>query len=101
MDKLTDINWLHIGQTDEYAGLKTAVAHVCRDVTNAGSIDEVCLSDILHTLERQGYSVVKAADLSQSEQEARALSRYWHEGCSGTRHDRRYPENRRADRQFS
>ena len=43
---LRDASWFLIGSTNEYAELKKWIAHICRDVTKAGCIDEICISDI-------------------------------------------------------
>lgn len=59
MKNLLDINWLHMGRTDEYSELKTFVAHVCRDVTKAAQIDEICINDILQAFKQHGYIVVE------------------------------------------
>jgi hypothetical protein len=56
---LADINWLWLGHTDEYSELKKRIAHICRDVTNAGCIDEICINDIVVTFRQFGYEVVK------------------------------------------
>jgi hypothetical protein len=58
MKHLADIEWLHIGTTDEYEGLKHDIATVCRDVTHASCIDEICINDIVRTFELHGYDVV-------------------------------------------
>lgn len=55
---LAEVRWLLIGSTAEYADLKRDLAHVCRDVTRAACIDEICIHDILATLDRHGYKVV-------------------------------------------
>lgn len=51
-------SWLHIGSLKKYGKLKSAIAHVCRDVTNAGCIDEICINDILLTFRKHGFEVV-------------------------------------------
>jgi hypothetical protein len=56
---LHSVDWLTIGTTDGYFSLKQAIAHVCRDVTQAGSIDEICIHDIIVTFDKYGYKVVK------------------------------------------
>jgi hypothetical protein len=61
-NSLVDINWLHIGMTNEYATLKKDISHVCRDVTKASCIDEICLNDILVTFKNHGYIVVREDD---------------------------------------
>ena len=58
-NNLADINWLHLGKTNEYATLKKDIANVCRDVTRAGCIDEICINDILETFRQHGYVVVR------------------------------------------
>lgn len=59
MDNLLDVNWLHIGASDQYAELKKDIGEACRDVTNGGCIDEICIYDILKTFERHGFAVVQ------------------------------------------
>lgn len=56
---LADVKWLVLGSTDEYDRLKERVAHVCRDVTRASCIDELCINDILYTFRQFGYEVIK------------------------------------------
>lgn len=55
---LADEDWFWIGHTDEYNDLKHQLANVCRDVTEAGCIDEICINDILQTFRNFGYEVV-------------------------------------------
>lgn len=56
--ELWKVNWLHLGTTDHYAGLKKDIAHVCRDVTHAACIDEICINDIVQTFRNHGFVVV-------------------------------------------
>ena len=46
MKKLADVKWGLIGSTEEYKELKKFIGVVCRDVTGACCIDEVCIMDI-------------------------------------------------------
>lgn len=62
MKTLNEINWLHLGHTEDYSSLKKDIAHVCRDVTRAGCIDEICINDIIATFKKHGYDVVKEED---------------------------------------
>lgn len=62
MECLHEVNWLHLGVTDEYANIKKAIAHVCRDVTGAACIDEICINDIVQTFHKHGYKVEKFTD---------------------------------------
>lgn len=55
---LACINWLHLGTTENYAELKKDIANVCRDVTEAGCIDEICINDIVESFKLLGYEVV-------------------------------------------
>lgn len=57
---LHDVAWTHLGSTNQFDDLKKAVAHVCRDVTKAACIDELCINDILQTFQKHGYEVKKA-----------------------------------------
>lgn len=56
---LADVNWLHMGTTDDYSALKKRIAHICHDVTKACCIDEICINDIVVTFRQFGYEVVK------------------------------------------
>jgi hypothetical protein len=56
---LGDVKWLVIGSTKEFTALKEDIANVCRDVTKAGCIDEICIHDIIKTFENHGYTVKK------------------------------------------
>lgn len=56
---LADVNWLHLGTTDEYSELKKRIAHICHDVAEACCIDEICINDIVVTFRQFGYEVVK------------------------------------------
>lgn len=58
-DFLINVNWLLLGSTDKYSLLKRRIAHICRDVTEAGCIDEICIHDIVYTFNELGYDVVK------------------------------------------
>lgn len=58
-NNLVDVTWYLIGSTDEYKDLKRDIARVCRDVTIASCIDEICISDIVQTFNNHGYKVVK------------------------------------------
>jgi hypothetical protein len=59
---LADEDWLWIGHTEEHYHLKCDIADVCRDVTEAGCIDEICINDILQTFRKFGYEVIKKDD---------------------------------------
>ena len=63
--KLADIPWLVIGKTNRYSKLKEDIGIVCRDVTEASCIDEICINDILYMFRIHGYEVVKKKDLLQ------------------------------------
>ena len=65
MKLLADVNWLLIGSTDEYAELKKWIAHICRDVTNAACIDEICIYDICVGLRQKGYEVIAKTELDR------------------------------------
>lgn len=56
---LHEVEWMQLGSTDKFAALKKDIAHVCRDVTNAACIDEICVSDIVATFLKHGYVVTK------------------------------------------
>lgn len=56
---LLDIEWMRIGKTNRYSSLKKDIAHVCRDVTQAACIDEICIHDIVKTFHNHGYSIIK------------------------------------------
>lgn len=83
MKNLLDINWLHLGQTDEHGELKAFVAHVCRDVTKAACIDEICINDVLQAFKQHGYVVVKETTATELSELVADLAEYWREDCSG------------------
>lgn len=56
---LSKVSWSVIGSTEEYSELKSDIAHVCRDVTCAGCIDEHCIADIVATFKKHGYLIRK------------------------------------------
>jgi len=60
-EPLDQVNWLHLGRTEEYSALKEAIAHVCRDVTHGGCIDEICIHDIVATFKQHGFIVVRSS----------------------------------------
>ena len=55
---LNQLTWSVIGSTQEYHNLKEDISLVCRDVTEAACIREICLMDILHTFKIHGYVVM-------------------------------------------
>lgn len=55
---LHEVNWSHLGKTEEFKELKSDLAHVTRDVQ--GFIDEIAINDIVQTFLKHGYVVVKA-----------------------------------------
>lgn len=55
---LADVDWFVIGNTRKYDAVKKWIAHICRDVTNASCIDEICIADILSGLRTHGFEVV-------------------------------------------
>ena len=57
---LHEVNWFHLGKTEEFKELKSDLAHVTRDVQ--GFIDEIAINDIVQTFLKHGYVVVKAED---------------------------------------
>lgn len=62
---LADINWLWLGRTDQYDALKKRIAHICRDVTKAACIDEICINDIVVTFRQFGYEVINTEAMHQ------------------------------------
>jgi hypothetical protein len=62
---LADVEWLKIGSTDEYAEVKAWIAHICRDVTEASCIDEICIHDICIGLRQKGYEIVAKSEIEQ------------------------------------
>jgi hypothetical protein len=60
---LADVKWLKIGSTDEYAELKVWIAHICRDVTEASCIDEICINDICIGLRQKGYEIFAKSEM--------------------------------------
>lgn len=58
-ENLSDINFLHLGTTGVYAGLKKDIAHVCADVTRGRCIDEVCVADVIATFRLHGFDIVR------------------------------------------
>lgn len=63
MKKLADVEWLKIGSNKEYDEVKHWIAHICRDVTHAGCIDELCINDICIGLRQKGFEVVPAEEI--------------------------------------
>ena len=61
---LADVNWLLIGSTNEYADLKKWIAHICRDVTHAACIDELCINDICVGFRQKGYEIVTGVEIA-------------------------------------
>jgi len=59
---LADVEWLWLGNTKDYKEVKDFVALVCRDVTNASCINEICINDVLQALRQHGYEVVALCD---------------------------------------
>ena len=57
---LNQLTWSAIGSTEEFYKLKEDISIVCRDVTDAACIRELCLMDILSTLKIHGYVVMPA-----------------------------------------
>lgn len=57
---LHEVNWLHLGRTNDYQELKADIAHVCKDVQ--GFIEEIAVNDIVQTFLKHGYVVVKKKD---------------------------------------
>lgn len=58
-DSLGEVPWLWQGHTEEYTDLKKQIAHICRDVTKAGCIDEVCINDVILGFKEFGYKIIK------------------------------------------
>lgn len=54
---LHEVNWSHLGKTEEFKELKSDLAHVTRDVQ--GFIDEIVINDIVQTFLKHGYVIVK------------------------------------------
>ena len=63
MKLLADVNWLHLGTTNEYKSLKKFIADICNDVTKAACIDEICINDICVGFRQRGYEVVEKTEL--------------------------------------
>lgn len=75
MKKLADIEWLHLGRTNEYKDLKKFIADICYDVTKASCINEICINDICAGFRLRGYEVVSKDELDRciSESDAESL----------------------------
>ena len=58
VDFLADVDWLWLGNTNNHKEVKDFVALVCRDVTDASCINELCINDVLQALRRYGYEVI-------------------------------------------
>lgn len=56
---LADVDWLWLGKTKQFDGVKDWVAHVCRDVTQASCINEICINDVCQALRKHGFEVIK------------------------------------------
>ena len=89
MKLLADVNWLHLGRTDEYKEVKKFIANICYDVARAACIDEICINDICVGFRQRGYEVVEKAELDKLTAEiaklrAEYISREECPDCGGT-----------------
>lgn len=57
--ELSKVSWLKLGSTEEHSELKKDIANVCRDVTEACQINEICINDIVVTFKQHGYTIIK------------------------------------------
>ena len=57
---LHEVEWFHLGKTDEYEDLKNDIQHVTTDVQ--GFIKEIAINDICQTFLKHGYVIVKVED---------------------------------------
>lgn len=55
---LHEVNWLHLGTTNQYGALKKRLQRVVHDVVAAGCIDELVINDIVRTFQQHGFIVV-------------------------------------------
>lgn len=60
---LADVEWLHLGSTNEYKDVKKFIADICYDVARAACIDEICINDICVGFRQCGYEVIAKCDL--------------------------------------
>lgn len=60
---LADVEWLHLGSTNEYKDVKKFIADICYDVARAACIDEICINDICVGFRQRGYEVIEKCDL--------------------------------------
>lgn len=63
MKLLADVNWLHLGRTNEYKEVKEFISDICYDVARAACIDEICINDICVGFRQRGYEVVDKSEL--------------------------------------